>query len=118
MSLGRLVSLKEDGKQLGSVGKIATVTSVVSVNIAKADASFMQRLRAWAYFMVMFSASISIALGVANLMPLPYGYEAIAGQPLSQQKQEFGFKIGFAILITLFVLLTLNDIGYVGSIIS
>jgi len=60
-------------------------------------------------------------------MPLPvldgghlmyYGYEAIAGQPLSQQKQEFGFKIGFAILITLFVLLTLNDIGYVGSIIS
>ena len=125
--LGRLVSLKEDGKQLGSVGKIATVTSVVSVNIAKADASFMQRLRAWAYFMVMFSASISIALGVANLMPLPvldgghlmyYGYEAIAGQPLSQQKQEFGFKIGFAILITLFVVLTLNDIGYVGSIIS
>jgi len=47
-----------------------------------------------------------------------YGYEAIAGQPLSQKKQEFGFKIGFAVLITLFVVLTINDIGYVGSMFS
>jgi len=60
-------------------------------------------------------------------MPLPvldgghllyYGYEAIAGRPLSQQKQEFGFKIGFAVLITLFIVLTINDIGYVGSMFS
>jgi len=120
--LGRIFTLKEDGKQLGSVVKIATVTGAVAVNVAKADVPLKQRFRAWAIVI-----SISIALGVANLMPLPvldgghllyYGYEALAGQPLSQKKQEFGFKIGFAVLITLFVVLTFNDIGYVGSLFS
>ena len=125
--LGRIFTLKEDGKQLGSVVKIATVTDTVAVNVAKADVPISQRLRAWAIVMTGLAASISIALGVANLMPLPvldgghllyYGYEAIAGQPLSQKKQEIGFKIGFVVLITLFVVLTFNDIGYVGSIFS
>ena len=125
--IGRIFTLKEDGKQLGSVVKIATVTGAVAVNVAQADVPIKQRLRAWAIVMTGLAASISIALGVANLMPLPvldgghllyYGYEAIAGQPLSQKKQEFGFKIGFAVLITLFVVLTINDIGYVGSILS
>ena len=125
--LGRIFTFKENGKQLGSIVKIATVTGKVAIDTAKADAPLKQRLKAWAINMVGLAASISIALGVANLMPLPvldgghlmyYGYEAIAGQPLSQKKQEFGFKIGFAVLITLFVVLTINDIGYVGSILS
>ena len=125
--LGRLFTLKEDGKQLGSIVKIATVTGSVAVNVAKAEVPIAQRLRAWAIVMTGLAASISIALGVANLMPLPvldgghlmyYGYEAIAGQPLSQEKQEFGFRIGFVVLITLFVVLTINDIGYVGSMFS
>ncbi len=125
--LGRLFKGKEDGKQLGSVVKIATVTGKVAIDTAKAEAPMLSRLKAWTLRMIGLAASISIALGVANLMPLPvldgghllyYGYEAIAGRPLSQKKQEFGFKIGFAVLITLFVVLTINDIGYVGSILS
>ena len=125
--IGRLFTGKEDGKQLGSVVKIATVTGKVAVDTAKADATVGEKLRAWALRMTFLAASISIALGFANLMPLPvldgghlvyYGYEAIVGRPLSQEKQEFGFKIGFAVLLTLFLVLTINDIGYVGSIIS
>lgn len=125
--IGRLFTGKEDGKQLGSVVKIATVTGKVAVDTAKADATVGEKLRAWALRMTFLAASISIALGFANLMPLPvldgghlvyYGYEAVVGRPLSQEKQEFGFKIGFAVLLTLFVVLTINDIGYVGSIFS
>ena len=125
--LGRIFVGKEDGKQLGSVVKIATVTGKVAIDTAKADATVGQKLKAWALRMTFLAASISIALGFANLMPLPvldgghlvyYGYEAVVGRPLSQEKQEFGFKIGFAVLLTLFVVLTINDIGYVGSIIS
>ncbi len=125
--LGRIFTFKENGKQLGSVVKIAAVTGKVAIDSAKADAPMKQRFLAWSINMIGLAASISIALGVANLMPLPvldgghlmyYGYEAIAGQPLSQKKQEFGFKIGFAVLITLFVVLTINDIGYVGSMFS
>ncbi len=125
--LGRIFQGKEDGKQLGSVVKIATVTGKVAVDTASADVPVDVKLKAWALRMLAIAASISIALGVANLMPLPvldgghlmyYGYEALAGKPLSQKKQEFGFKIGFAVLLTLFVVLTINDFGYVGSMFS
>ena len=125
--LGRLFTGKEDGKQLGSVVKIATVTGKVAADTASADVPLDAKLKAWVLRMATLAASISIALGVANLMPLPvldgghlmyYGYEALAGKPLSQKKQEFGFKIGFAVLLTLFVVLTINDFGYVGSMFS
>ena len=125
--LGRLFRGKEDGKQLGSVVKIATVTGKLAADTASADVSIGLRLKVWALRMTAIAASISIALGVANLMPLPvldgghlvyYGYEAVVGRPLSQEKQEFGFKIGFAVLLTLFVVLTINDIGYVSSMFS
>jgi regulator of sigma E protease len=125
--LARIFKGKEDGKQLGSVVKIATVTGKVAVDTAKADVALSVKLKAWALRMAFLAASISIALGFANLMPLPvldgghlvyYGYEAVVGRPLSQEKQEFGFKIGFAVLLTLFVVLTINDVGYVGSIIA
>lgn len=123
--LGRIFTGKEDGKQLGSVVKIATVTGKVAADTARAEAPAAIKIRAWALRMASLAAMISIALGVANLMPLPvldgghllyYGYEAIAGRPLSEKKQEFGFRIGFAVLLTLFVVLTINDIGYFRSI--
>ena len=122
--LSRIFTGKEDGKQLGSVVKIATVTGKVAADTASADVPLEAKIKAWMLRMASLAASISIALGVANLMPLPvldgghlvyYGYEALAGKPLSQKKQEFGFKIGFAVLLTLFVVLTINDIGYVAS---
>ena len=125
--LGRIFKGKEDGKQLGSVVKIATVTGKVAVDTAKADVPLGAKLKAWTLRMTFLAASISIALGFANLMPLPvldgghlvyYGYEAVVGRPLSQRKQEFGFKMGFAVLLTLFVVLTFNDIGYVVSMFS
>lgn len=121
----RIFTGKENGKQLGSVVKIATVTGKVAADSVQIDASPSIRLKTYLYSMFNLMALISIALGVANLMPLPvldgghllyYGYEALAGRPLSQKKQEFGFRIGFAVLLALFVMLTINDIGYLRSI--
>ncbi len=121
----RIFTGKENGKQLGSVLKIATVTGKLAADSVQIDASPKDRARQYLVTMFSLMAMISIALGVANLMPLPvldgghllyYSYEAVSGRPLSQQKQEFGFKIGFAVLLTLFVMLTINDIGYLRSI--
>ena len=125
--IGRIFKGKEDGKQLGSVVKIATMTGKTAVDAARADVSLGERIRLMLIRLLSIGASLSIALGFANLMPIPvldgghllyYGYEAIAGRPLSQEKQEFGFRLGFALLLTLFVILTVNDIGYVASLIS
>ena len=125
--IGRIFKGKEDGKQLGSVVKIATMTGKTAIDAANADVSFSERLRLLVIRLMSLAASLSIALGFANLMPIPaldgghllyYSYEAFAGRPLSQKKQEFGFRLGFALLLTLFVILTVNDIGYVASMFS
>ena len=125
--LGRIFQGKENGDQLGSVVKITAITGKSVVDVANADISPLARVKAILLRLIAIGASISIALGVANLMPIPaldgghllyYGYEAVAGRPLSQKKQEFGFRIGFAVLLTLFVVLTINDIGYVRSLFS
>ena len=125
--IGRIFTGKEDGKQLGSVVKIATLTGKTAVDAARSEVGLGERLKLLTIRLLSIAASLSIALGFANLMPIPvldgghllyYGYEAIAGRPLSQKKQEFGFRLGFALLLTLFVILTVNDIGYVASMFS
>jgi regulator of sigma E protease len=125
--IGRVIKGEEDGKQLGSIIKIATISGKVAVDAINENTPIIVRLRELSVRLLTISASLSVALGVANLMPIPmldgghlvyYGYEAIAGRPLSQKKQEMGFQLGLAILFTLFVVLTLNDISYVSSIFS
>lgn len=125
--IGRIFQGKESGEQLGSVVKIAAITGKSAVDAANTDRPFKDRLLDLSLRMVQLAAAISIGLGVANLMPIPvldgghlvyYAYEAVAGRPLSQKKQEYGFRIGFAVLLTLFVILTINDIGYVSSFFS
>lgn len=125
--VARIFQGKENGEQLGSVVKIATITGKSAVDAANADMPFSDRMKTLFLRLIQLSAAISIGLGIANLMPIPvldgghlvyYAYEAVAGRPLSQEKQEFGFRIGFAVLLTLFVALTINDIGYVSSFFS
>ena len=66
-----------------------------------------------------FGAMISINLGVMNLLPIPmldgghllfYLIEAITGRPINVKVQEIAFRIGFAILISLMIFTTINDI--------
>jgi len=91
------------------------------------EISIFDRIKAAFFTLLQLGAYLSIGLGVANLMPIPvldgghllfYGYEALAGRPLSQEKQEMGFRVGFALLLTLFVFLTINDVSYIRSFFS
>ena len=125
--IGRVMKGEEDGKELGSIIKIATVSGKVAVDAINGNTTIPDQLKELSLRLLTIGASLSVALGVANLMPIPmldgghlvyYGYEAIVGRPLSQKKQEIGFQLGLAILFTLFVVLTLNDISYVSSIFS
>ena len=125
--IGRIFIGKEDGSALGGPLRIATLTGKTAVDVAKLERPVLSRLKAGFFTLLQLGAYLSIGLGVANLMPIPvldgghllfYGYEAVAGRPLSQEKQEIGFRVGFALLLTLFVFLTFNDVGYIRSFFS
>ncbi len=66
-----------------------------------------------------FMAVLSINLGLINLFPVPmldgghlmfYLVEAVRGKPLGERAQEYGFRIGLAMVVTLMVFATWNDL--------
>ena len=66
-----------------------------------------------------FMAVLSINLGLINLFPVPvldgghllfYAAEAVRGKPLGHRAQEYGFRIGLALVLTLMVFATWNDL--------
>ncbi len=69
---------------------------------------------------VMFGLFISVSLGVFNLLPVPlldgghllfYVIEAVRGRPLTARLQEYGFRIGLALVFSLVIFATWNDLG-------
>jgi regulator of sigma E protease len=70
-----------------------------------------------------FMALLSVSLGLINLFPVPildgghllfYAAEAVRGKPLGQKAQEYGFRIGLALVLTLMVFTTWNDLVHIG----
>ncbi len=68
---------------------------------------------------LMWSAILSINLGIVNLLPLPaldggrllfVGIEAVRGKPIDPQKEGVVHFIGFALLMLLMLVVTWNDI--------
>jgi regulator of sigma E protease len=62
---------------------------------------------------------LSLNLGLLNLLPIPgldgghlmyYLINAVIGKPLPQRLQTIGIKIGFILLISLMIFVTINDI--------
>jgi regulator of sigma E protease len=73
--------------------------------------------------LIGFIALISINLGFINLLPIPmldgghlflYGIEGIRRRPLNPKVQEWAFMSGFALLMSLMLFLTWNDLQSVG----
>ena len=70
-----------------------------------------------------FIAILSVNLGLINLFPIPvldgghllfYLFEAIRGRPLPAKAQEYGLRAGIAVLATLFLFATWNDLTNIG----
>jgi regulator of sigma E protease len=69
--------------------------------------------------LVQLIALLSVSIGLINLFPIPmldgghlmyYAFEAVRGKPLGAAAQEFGFKVGFALVIFLLLFATWNDL--------
>lgn len=71
------------------------------------------------YALIWFMAFLSVNLGLINLFPVPlldgghllfYAIEGVRGRPLGPRAQEYGFRIGLALVLTLMVFATWNDL--------
>jgi regulator of sigma E protease len=69
--------------------------------------------------LLSLSGLLSASIGLLNLFPIPlldgghllfYAIETVRGRPLSERAQEFGFRIGLAIVVMLMLFATKNDI--------
>lgn len=67
-------------------------------------------------------AILSISIGLINLVPVPlldgghllyFAFEALRGRPMSLGAQEFGFKVGLALVAMLMIFATYNDIAHI-----
>jgi len=105
--LGRLLRGRESTDQLSGVIGVAQVSGAVATS-----GGFVG--------LIYLAAALSVSIGLFNLFPVPmldgghlvfYAIEALRGRPLSARSQDLGFRIGFALVIMLFVFVTFNDIA-------
>jgi regulator of sigma E protease len=109
--LGGVIVGRESADQLGGPIRIAQVSGQV------ATAGFVA--------LIHLAAVLSISIGLLNLFPVPlldgghllfYSIEWIRGRPLSDRAQEYGFRIGLAIVLLLMIFATFNDIRHLASL--
>jgi len=105
--VGQIIVGKRSGEELGGPIRIAKFSG----ETAKQGLASL----------IWFAAMLSINLGFVNLLPIPmldgghllyYGWEIITGKPLSARIQEYGFRIGLAVVLTIMLFVTWNDLMY------
>jgi len=105
-SIGRMFVGREPADQIGGPIRIAEEScKVATLGLAA---------------LLQLTALLSISIGLLNLFPIPlldgghllfYSIEKLRGRPLSDRAQEFGFRIGLALVLMLMIFATYNDIS-------
>ena len=105
-AVGQMIAGTRSAKELGGPIRIAEMSGqVATVGLVS---------------VIWFMAVLSINLGLINLFPIPmldgghllfYAIEAVRGRPLGDRAQEYGFRIGLALVLSLMVFATWNDIA-------
>lgn len=104
-AIGQMVSGSRTVRDLGGPLRIAEMSGNMAQN--------------GIYAFIWFLGVLSLHLCLINLLPVPmldgghllfYGFEAVRGRPLGPKAQEYGFRIGLALVLTLMVVVTWNDL--------
>ncbi len=104
-SLGQIIMGTRSSDELGGPLRIAKMTGDM------AELGFVQ--------VIWFAAVLSVSLGLINLFPVPvldgghlvyYFFEWVRGKPLSLRVQEYGLRVGLALIGMLMIFATWNDL--------
>ena len=103
--LGEMISGHRSAEELGGPLRIAQLSGDI------AQLGFKE--------LVMFMAALSVNLGLINLFPIPvldggrlvfYAAEGLRGRPVAPKIEEYGMRLGLALVLFLVVFVTWNDI--------
>ena len=104
--IGRMIIGQESADQLrGPIGIAETSGQIATAGIVA---------------LMMLTGLLSVSIGLLNLFPVPlldgghllyYAVEAVRGRPLGEEAQEYGFRIGLALVMTLMIFATWNDLS-------
>lgn len=107
--MGQIITGRRPVSEMGGPLKIADISGQAA----------MMGVPSFLFFMAL----ISINLGFINLLPIPvldgghlffYAIEAAQRRPVSAQVMEWAYRSGFALLLSLMLLVTINDLGSFG----
>ena len=105
-AIKQMIEGKRSTKDLGGPIRIAEISGQMA----------QLGIREYIWFMAILSLHL---VPDKPLFPVPmldgghlvfYAYEAVAGKPLGERAQEYGFRIGLALVLTLMLFVTWNDI--------
>lgn len=122
--IGAIFAGRESGDQIaGPVGIFNVSGQVASGALNGGGAGggdILGRLSILALSLLSLAAVLSVAVGIVNLLPIPildgghllfYAIEgARGGKPLPAVAQEWAYRAGFAVMASLFLFATWNDI--------
>jgi regulator of sigma E protease len=109
--LGRLFTGRENLDQMNGPVGIANITG----QVAKMGVDNL----------IWLAAVLSFSIGLINLFPIPvldgghllfYLVEAIRRRPLPAAAQELSYRVGFALILTLLVVVSFNDVRKLVSV--
>ncbi len=119
--IGAVFAGRESGNQIaGPLGIINVSGQVATGALSGPNDDWPTKLRILGLSLLQLAAVLSVAVGFVNLLPIPildgghllfYGIEALrGGKPLPPAAQEWAYRAGFAVMASLFLFATWNDI--------
>lgn len=119
--IGAIFQGRESGDQIAGPLGIINVSGQVATNAIDGPGDDLgAKIGMLGLALLSLMAVLSVAVGFVNLLPIPildgghlmfYGIEAVrGGKPIPPMAQEWAYRAGFAVMASLFLFATWNDI--------
>ncbi|HEY0437658.1 MAG TPA: site-2 protease family protein, partial [Phenylobacterium sp.] len=117
--LGRMITGRETADQISGPLGMAQISHDLVKESAHGAANIPTLIANVGLTLLLLAANISVGIGFLNLMPIPvldgghllfYAYEAIARRPLAAKVQAVGYRVGLALVLSLMLFATWNDL--------
>jgi regulator of sigma E protease len=117
--VGNVFSGKASAEHIAGPIGIFGASGQVAKGAISGDDTLGDKLTRLIVSLAQLAAMLSVAVGLVNLLPVPildgghllfYAVEAVRGRPLGPKAQEIGYRAGFALVASLFLFATWNDL--------